>query len=326
MKFPSVKKFLTCAGFLALQACMTPPKSNKAKLIEDCGEICTLTRHNINTIIQHPKHKNGRLQLTDTLTHFGPINADEDIFPHGCQREAILEHTRHEEAFVAAGKYLGQLSLEQQQADFKFSYPGIGSHIAVISMFKEMININPDIETIHLFAPELIEGYYLLDAVLIYLNQIQYLTDYEIERFQLEDTVETYMKFKLDGTTITIHYHTDPNRELYIEPGELDNTDLLILHDLGQSGSVEAAKQAVLEVKRNGLGPQLMLGPNKARQLKEAYPVWEEVEYQPEIKVIKDFKRDFLCQHVCATDAIKGQFKLYPPDSATMMEIQPNNK
>ena len=68
-----------------------------------------------------------------------------------------------------------------------------------------------------------------------------------------------------------------------------------------------------------------MLGPEKARWLKESYPVWEKVEYQPEIKVIKDFERDFLCKHVCGTDTIKGQFELYPPDSATMVEIQPDN-
>src|SRR5210317_291506 len=65
-----------------------------------CGEICKLTNEKINTITEYQdKSLLFESKITEVLSHEGPLLMNHKIFPHGCNRNIILEQTRHELAF-----------------------------------------------------------------------------------------------------------------------------------------------------------------------------------------------------------------------------------
>jgi len=233
-------------------------------LIDRCGEICKETKDKIDTLDMQPI--SGLVSTnydTVALTHEGPIDLTHSYFPHGCKRNVVLEQTRHEYAFANTGKALGTESLETGQETFNISYPGIGAHVAILTLLKEMTNVNPAIKSINVYTPELIEGYRIIDSFLIYLNETGYLDDYQYESFELDNTTEVFMNFQLGKTAINMHYHVDPNRDKFIYADET-NFDLIVLHDLGR-GSTEMFMRQLHNISTTNMR---ILGPRLSSQIK----------------------------------------------------------
>ena len=272
-----------------------------------CGEICELTNQKINTITEYQdKRVIFESKITEVLSHEGPLLMNHKIFPHGCNRNIILEQTRHELAFKNAGTFLGKESLETGQTNFKLSYPGIGSHVAFITMLKEMININPEIENIQIYAPELIEGYSIIDGILIYLEEIKHISNYEFQKFELEHTTEVFLKFNISNTEITLHYHVDKNRERFVYEDET-NFDLIILHDIGAL-TTELFMKELNEVATQDTR---ILGPLLASEAEG-------------IKTLKPQKIEgaFHCEHSCANMEYQKYSKTNPKYSAGIITLK----
>ena len=300
--------------------------TNIGELKERCEEICKKTQNSIDTVVQYSESNLKYYKSTEILSNFGPmdINAGDDrpkVFLHGCKRDAVLESTRHEAAFVQAGVYMGQKSIEDNQRNLHISYPGMGAHISILGMFKSMVDTNPDIESIYLYSPELIEGYYLVDSFLIYLNDINYIHNYQIQRFQIDEVIDVFMSFQIQGVDIAIQYHVDPNREAFIEPGEFEpsgflQTDLLVLHDLGRGTTVEATRQAIQEVQSGSPIP-LVLAPKQATHAKEGALNFE---LNNEVEILHPIAAPFGCNHTCSKrfDGLTDS----SPWSAAIIEIK----
>ncbi len=277
-------------------------------LQNNCGEICTKTKNQINTIIEYQEP--GTIierKETEILSNQGPLILTNKIFPHGCDRNIVLEQTRHEYAFSRAGKFLGEESLQTGQENFKFSYPGIGSHVAFITLLKEMVNANPNIKSIDVYTPELIEGYGIIDAFLIYLEEIKYLTSYQFEKFELEDTIEAFFKFDLDQTEINIHYQVDENREKFIYPDETD-FDLIILHDVGMAATeyfMQDLNDAITRKTR-------LLGTTQAANTQGINS-----------EAIYNVNGAFICEHTCQNKINLSFPKVGSTFSAVLFEVKP---